>query len=34
MLVTLIKDGMNLVVKEYIASNIEEKGIVIFTFKI
>lgn len=31
MLVTSIKDGMNLVAKEYIASNIEEKGVVILS---
>lgn len=30
-LVTPIKDGMNLVVKEYIASNLEEKGMVILS---
>lgn len=31
MLVTPIKDGMNLVVKEYIASNVEETGVVILS---
>ncbi len=30
-LVTPVKDGMNLVVKEYIASNVDEKGVVILS---
>lgn len=31
MLVTPVKDGMNLVAKEYVASNVEEKGVVILS---
>ena len=31
MLITPVKDGMNLVAKEYIASNVEEKGVLILS---
>jgi trehalose 6-phosphate synthase/phosphatase len=31
MLITPVKDGMNLVAKEYIASNIEEKGVIVLS---